>query len=89
MKITGVKKAIGDYKSWMSRRYGNAANIMLDKSTGEVWTDVFTDCNSWIEYHSESIISLLSYIRQRTDEELSMQLLKTYAEMAIMEVAYI
>ena len=85
MKITGVKKAIGDYKDWISRRYGNAANIMLDKSTGKVWTDVFTDCNSWIEYHSESVISLLSYIRQRTDEELSMQLLKTYAEIAIAE----
>lgn len=85
MKITGVKKAIGDYKSWISRRYGNAANIMLDKSTGKVWTDVFPDCNSWIEYHSESVISLLSYIRQRTDEELSMQLLKTYAEIAIAE----
>lgn len=85
MKITGVKKAIGDYKDWISRRYGNAANIMLDKSTGKVWTDVFPDCNSWIEYHSESVISLLSYIRQRTDEELSMQLLKTYAEIAIAE----
>lgn len=85
MKISGVKKAIGDYKNWISRRYGNAANIMLDKSTGKVWTDVFPDCNSWIEYHSESVISLLSYIRQRTDEELSMQLLKTYAEMAIAE----
>lgn len=85
MKITGVKKAIGDYKSLISRRYGNAANIMLDKATGKVWTDVFPDCNSWIEHHSESVISLLSYIRQRTDEELSMQLLKTYAEIAIAE----
>ena len=86
MKITGVKKAIGDYKDWISRRYGNAANIMLDKSTGEVWTDCFVSCNEWIEYHSESVISLLSYIRQRTDEKLSMQLLKTYAEMAMAEV---
>ena len=76
IKITGIKKAIGDYKNWLSIDWRHTANIMLDKSTGEVWTDCFIDCNSWKEYHSEDVISLSDYIRLRTDKPFTMQLLK-------------
>lgn len=36
IKITGIKKAIGEYKLWLSQDWRHKANIMLDKSTGEV-----------------------------------------------------
>lgn len=85
IKITGIKKAIGEYKYWISQDWMRTANIMLDKSTGKVWADCFLNCNSWIEYHDEDVISLLSYIRGMTDEPLTMSLLRTYAEMAINE----
>lgn len=83
IKITGIKKAIGEYKLWLSQDWRHTANIMLDKSTGEVWADCFLDCNSWKEYHSDDIISLSSYIRERTEEIFTMKILRKYAEMAI------
>lgn len=83
IKITGIKKAIGEYKNWLAYDWRRTTNIMLDKSTGEVWTDCFIDCNSWKEYHSKDIISLSAYIRERTDETFTMAILRKYAEMAI------
>lgn len=82
-KITGIKKAIGQFNSWHNQDRRYCANIMLDMSTGEVWTDCFIDRSSWIEYHDSNIISLSRYIRERTDEKFTMQLLREYAEMAI------
>lgn len=82
-KISGVKKAISDYKKWLDASYFHTAKIMLDRSTGEVWCDVFEDCNHWKVYHNESIICLSEYVRLRTDKPFSMQLLKEYAEIAI------
>ena len=83
IKITGIKKAIGDYNSWSRMDWRHTANIMLDKSTGEVWTDCFIDCNTWKEYHSDDIVSLSSYIRERTEEPFTMEILRKYAEMAM------
>ena len=83
IKITGIKKAISDYKNWLSIDWRHTANIMLDKSTGEVWTDCFIDCNTWKEYHSDDIVSLSSYIREMTEEPFTMAILRKYAEMAI------
>ena len=82
-KITGVKKAIGEYRDWTSRHSSFEAEIMLDKSTGEVWADCFVDCNSWKEYESDSIVSLSRYIQRMTDKPLTMNLLKEYAAMAM------
>ena len=83
IKITGIKKAIGEYKNWLSEDWRRKANIMLDKSTGEVWTDCFISCNDWKEYHDSNIISLSAYIRERTEEIFTMAILREYAEMAI------
>lgn len=62
MKITGLKKAVGDYKRAnaggpYSPLYGN---LMFDSDTGEVWTDTFCDLghNSWKEYQSDSIVCI-------------------------------
>lgn len=82
-KIKGIKKAIGEYKEWISRHSSFEAEIMLDKSTGEVWADCFVDCNSWKEYDSDSIICLSRYIQRRTDKPLTMALLKEYAGMVM------
>ena len=85
IKITGIKKAISDYKNWLSIDSRHTANIMLDKSSGKVWTDIFVSCNSWKIYHDKNIISLLDFITVREEEKkpLTMQLLKKYAEIAI------
>ena len=55
-KITGIRKAITEYKNWLAIDYRHVANIMLDKSTGDVWTDIFLDCNEWKEYSSMRLL---------------------------------
>lgn len=62
MKITGLKKAIGDYRCFnaggrFSPEYGR---LMYDKETGELWTDYFYSLghNTWKEYRKSSIINL-------------------------------
>lgn len=79
VKITGIKSAIGDYNNWIDRDWRHSADIMIDLSDGQIWTDIFTDRNSWKEYHSNSIISLSRRIQRITEEKLTMELLKKYA----------
>lgn len=43
MRITGLTKAIREYRNWL-QGHPRSAQIMLDRSTGKVWTDV--QCNS-------------------------------------------
>lgn len=83
IKITGIKKAIGEYKRWISEDYRRTGNFMLNVITGEVWVDCFVDVNSWKEYNDENIISLSSYIIKNMEKQLTMLTLKKYAEMAI------
>lgn len=85
IKITGIKKALRERKNWLSQDRFRVTTIMLDKSTGEVWVDCFIDCNTWGEYHSNDIISLSRYIRERTDEPFTAQLLEKYADMVMSE----
>lgn len=85
IKITGIKKAVGEYKDWLSRDNRHTATIMLDKGTGDVWTDCFIDCNSWKEYHDSDIISLSRYIGERNEDRqpITMALIREYAQMAM------
>ena len=77
VKIHGIKKAVGEAKEWNNRSYGYVTNVMLDTETGEVWTDVFIDCNTWKEYHKESIHSVTDYIVMRHDNiEINMKNVK-------------
>ena len=62
LKLQGLNKAIGDYHransgNPYSPRYGY---LMLDKSTGEIWTDEFYDLghNKFKRYHSSDIVNL-------------------------------
>lgn len=62
IKITGLKKAVGDYQranaeGYYTPRYGY---LMFDKSDGELWTDEFYSLghNEWKEYHSNTIVNL-------------------------------
>lgn len=64
IKITGVKKAVGDYRwansgGYYSPRYGY---LMLDRSTGAVWVDDFYSLghNSWVHYDDPAIVNLVS-----------------------------
>lgn len=81
-KITGIKKAVGEYKNWIKRDWGYVAKIMLDVSTGEVWTDCFISSNDWKEYHSSNIICISSLILQE-NKEISMKTVREYAELKI------
>ena len=91
IKIKGLKKSIGDYQranegGYYDARYGR---LMLDRSTGELWTDEFYSLghNSWKEYHDDAIINLISYISDDIQDsvDVNMQNVKTYAEKAITE----
>ena len=53
-KITGIKKAVGQYNDWVG-----CANVMMDTGDNTVWCDVFVSGNSWNEYQSKSIIKLI------------------------------
>lgn len=88
MKIKNLKKAIGHYResnrtnAWgYSRMRGE---LMLDRSTGELWVDDFFDSYSWKEYKSESIVNLG---RRMEDDgiEIKMANVKAYAEDLIRE----
>lgn len=61
-KITGLKKAVGEYQranagGYYSPRYGY---LMFDLEDGKLWTDEFYSLghNSWKQYHSPTIINL-------------------------------
>lgn len=60
LKLKGLKKAVGERNSWIKRGYSYIANIMLDKSTGEVWCDCFISSNSFRLYESDSIVKVNS-----------------------------
>lgn len=67
-KILGLKKAVGEFHrtnagGYYSPRYGT---LMLDRGTGEVWTDEFYDLghNSWKEYQNRNIMNLSGYMGQ-------------------------
>ena len=62
MKLSGLKKAVGDYQranagGAYSMFYGF---LMLNKATGELWTDEFCDLGhgTYMQYHSPDIINL-------------------------------
>ena len=81
LKLQGLNKAIGDYHRAnsggpYSPRYGV---LMLDKSTGEIWTDEFNSLgqNEWKEYHSDDIINL-GYRMENEGWEINRDNIKEY-----------
>ena len=81
--VTGVKKAVGDFKRFnrggdYSPEYGF---LMLDRETGEVWTDYFYNLghNNWKEYEKSSIINL-GAMMQEQKIEINMKNVKDFAK---------
>ena len=67
--VKGIKKAVRTFRKanaggCYSPHYGV---MMLDRGTGEVWTDEFYDLghNSWKEYEDRNIMNLSGYMGQR------------------------
>lgn len=62
MKITGLKRAVGDYKRYfdVSKRSCFYAFLMFDTSTGALWCDSFCDITrkSRRKYKNPAIIDL-------------------------------
>ena len=88
MKITGIKKAVGDYNrankgGYYSPRYGR---LMLDRVTGEVWTDEFYSLGhgDFNVYRSESIVNLGNVIGN-DNNAVNMAIVRRYAEAACAE----
>lgn len=86
MKITGLKKAVGEYQrankeGCYSPKYGY---LMFDKTTGELWTDEFYSLghNEWKQYQSNSIINL-GRIMTENNIEINMKNVKSFIEQRI------
>lgn len=89
IEIKGIKKAVGDYNrananGFYGARYGN---MMLNRNTGEVWTDEFYSLghNEWKEYHDKSIINLVGYMAEYHNDDfaVNMTTVKEFASKAI------
>ena len=79
-KVSGVKKALGDYNNWLKMDPRYRANIMIDLSDGRVWTDVFIDSSTRRQYCNKSIKSLSVYMSIRgVAESPTKELVKKYA----------
>ena len=81
LKLQGLNKAIGDYHRAnsggpYSPKYGV---LMLDKSTGEIWTDEFYDLghNHFAVYKSDDIINL-GLIMENDGYEITRDNIKEY-----------
>ncbi|GHU55161.1 hypothetical protein AGMMS49975_16580 [Clostridia bacterium] len=78
MKITGIKKAVGDFNSWQG-----TARIYFDSSDGTVWTNVYAGMNEWDEYHSKTISQIYSKSTStiwERDNKITMRELKELCE---------
>lgn len=62
MEIKGLKKAVSEYRNWL-QGHPRSAQIMIDRSTGKVWTDVHCNSSDRCNYTDPAIICV-------TDEEI-------------------
>lgn len=63
IEIIGIETAVDDYQWASSDPYSPLyGRLMLDRDTGEVWTDVFYSLgrNEWKVYHDPAICNLLT-----------------------------
>ena len=49
--VKGIRKAVGDFN-----HHVGGAIIYMNKDTGEVWTNIYPDGNSWDEYENKDIV---------------------------------
>jgi hypothetical protein len=70
MKIKGIKKAVSKFNGW-----NGAATVYYDTDDNSVWTNVYTSCNSWTQYDSDTIHAIVSKGNPMStqDDKISMQ----------------
>lgn len=51
--IKGIRQAVSDFNSWCG-----AARIYFDKSSKEVWTNIYDGPQSWHEYPDDDIVEV-------------------------------
>lgn len=84
IKITGLKKAVGDYNDWQEQ-----ARVYFDTKDLEVWTNVYSGGNeSWDEYHDNNIIEVVNKrgMLANDNDYLSMRELKSICVNKLKEV---
>src|SRR5699024_5971375 len=85
IKITGLKKAVGDYNNWQEQ-----ARIYFDAKELEVWTNVYPGGNeSWDEYRDKNIVEVINKrgMVASDNEYLSMRELKNICVNKLKEFA--
>lgn len=55
IKLNGIKKAVGDFNKWQG-----VARIYFNRETLDVWTEVYTDGNSYDAYTNVNIVEVLA-----------------------------
>lgn len=83
IKLNGIEEAVKDFNEYQ----GNA-KIMIDKTTGDIWTDKFISNNEWKNYKSDTI--KLVYSKDNildADSKISVEKVKVIAS-AIMKNDY-
>ena len=76
MMMNGLKKASGETCN-CNRGY---VQISYDRADGEVMAVYQPDDNSWVEYHSESIIDVINTRRHMTMQEIADAIVAAVAE---------
>lgn len=77
VKITGIKEAVEQYHRYnaggmFDPSYGR---LMLDRSTGETWTDYFYNLghNDFKRYHDPAVIDLVDWGYDHTTEYIPLE----------------
>ena len=86
MEIKGIKKAVGNYHRFNNKEWNTHGYLMIDRETGEVWTDEIIG-GGWINYSDKSIINLLRWAAENgaNVESVNMSNVKKWAETACEE----
>lgn len=81
-KYTGAEKAYREMVQWLAQDNRRTAQIMIDKSTGEVWADCFHNEGQSENYHSDDIVSISSFIINWSAgfDEINLENIKDAAE---------
>ena len=58
IKKSEITKARRELNQWLRQGYRRTGVLMLDKSDGEIWADVFLDEGSYKIYHSSDIVEI-------------------------------
>lgn len=76
MRLQGIRKAVQDFNGWQG-----CAVVMVDTSSGEIWTDIFSSGNEWKQYHSDTIFKVTSKVRMdERDDRTTMKKVRQLIE---------